>query len=210
MRGGLVVAGPTCSIAIDRQKMLYLCGKVRPSSPTSSLHPSLTSLNFGDVTRCSPVYASSKTPAMDRAVNRGPHSNTSPTSCTSSFLPLPISYRYQHADTTKRSCKIDGASLGGVTIWALTADEDGSMMTVAWYALPPLSRDCSHLFNVASIDVDRGQNAHNGELGMGPDQPKSATKPTQVNPLKGIDVFSFVPYPLCYIYTYFSGTDGEM
>ncbi|KZT36865.1 RCC1/BLIP-II protein [Sistotremastrum suecicum HHB10207 ss-3] len=115
LRGGFVVAGPTCSIVIDRQKMLYLCGKFKNSGDGSSGQP------------------------------------------WSSFKYVP----------DIMSCKIDFASLGGVTIWALTADEDGSMMTVAW-----------------------GQNAHNGELGMGADQPKSATKPTQVNPLKGIEVFA--------------------
>jgi len=34
-----------------------------------------------------------------------------------------------------------------------------------------------------------GQNAANGELGLGPEEPKSATKPTRNQPLVGIDVF---------------------
>ncbi|KAI6112530.1 regulator of chromosome condensation 1/beta-lactamase-inhibitor protein II [Pisolithus sp. B1] len=64
-------------------------------------------------------------------------------------------------------CKISTASCGGVTHFALTADEDGGVMTVAY-----------------------GQNAANGELGLGPDEPKSATKPTRHQPLSGIEVFS--------------------
>ncbi|KIM60123.1 hypothetical protein SCLCIDRAFT_16396 [Scleroderma citrinum Foug A] len=64
-------------------------------------------------------------------------------------------------------CKISAASCGGVTHFALTTDDDGSVMTVAY-----------------------GQNAANGELGLGPDEPKSATKPTRHQPLLGIEVFS--------------------
>jgi len=65
------------------------------------------------------------------------------------------------------ACKIKFVACGGVTHWALTDDEDGGVMTVAW-----------------------GQNAVNGELGLGPDEPKSATKPTKVQPLSGVDVFA--------------------
>ncbi|KAF9456066.1 regulator of chromosome condensation 1/beta-lactamase-inhibitor protein II [Collybia nuda] len=63
-------------------------------------------------------------------------------------------------------CKISLARCGGVTHWALTPDDDESVMTVGW-----------------------GQNAANGELGLGPDEPKSATKPTRSIPLVGIEVF---------------------
>ncbi|KAF8075359.1 regulator of chromosome condensation 1/beta-lactamase-inhibitor protein II [Lyophyllum atratum] len=63
-------------------------------------------------------------------------------------------------------CKITLARSGGVTHWALTPDDDDTVMTVAW-----------------------GQNAANGELGLGPDEPKSATKPTRSAPLVGVDVF---------------------
>ncbi|KAG6835386.1 hypothetical protein H0H93_001964 [Arthromyces matolae] len=64
-----------------------------------------------------------------------------------------------------QGCKIMLARSGGVTHWVLTPDEDDSVMTVAW-----------------------GQNAANGELGLGLDEPKSATKPTRVAPLNGIDI----------------------
>ncbi|KAI9455036.1 RCC1/BLIP-II [Russula earlei] len=64
-------------------------------------------------------------------------------------------------------CKMKHACSGGVTHFALAPDEDDEgIMTIAW-----------------------GQNAANGELGLGPEEPKSATKPTRNQPLIGIDVF---------------------
>lgn len=57
------------------------------------------------------------------------------------------------------------ASCGGVTHWSLVEEEDGSIMAIAF-----------------------GQGAGNGELGLGPDEPKSATKPTQNKTLIGIHV----------------------
>ncbi|CDO70139.1 hypothetical protein BN946_scf184783.g23 [Trametes cinnabarina] len=62
-------------------------------------------------------------------------------------------------------CKILYAACGGVTHWAIAQEDDG-VMTIAW-----------------------GQGAQNGELGLGPNEPKSATKPLQHKPLTGIDVF---------------------
>lgn len=62
------------------------------------------------------------------------------------------------------------ASCGGVTHWALVDEGDGEVMTVAW-----------------------GQNAANGELGLGVDEPKSATKPTKSVPLTGVRVLSVAP-----------------
>ncbi|KAG6844806.1 hypothetical protein H0H87_003632 [Tephrocybe sp. NHM501043] len=64
-----------------------------------------------------------------------------------------------------QGCKISLARSGGVTHWALTPDDDDSIMTVSW-----------------------GQNASNGELGLGLDEPKSATKPTRSIPLVGIEI----------------------
>ncbi|KAJ7695045.1 RCC1/BLIP-II [Mycena rosella] len=69
------------------------------------------------------------------------------------------------------ACKVTKASCGGVTHWLLTPDDDDKdtgearIMTVAW-----------------------GQNAANGELGLGPDEPKSATKPTRHIPLVDVAV----------------------
>ncbi len=72
-------------------------------------------------------------------------------------------------------CKIKHACSGGVTHSALAPDddEDGGVMTIAW-----------------------GQNAANGELGLGPEEPKSATKPTRNQPLIGINVFELVSFSL--------------
>ncbi|KAJ7918807.1 regulator of chromosome condensation 1/beta-lactamase-inhibitor protein II [Mycena leptocephala] len=69
------------------------------------------------------------------------------------------------------ACKVTKACCGGVTHWLLTPDDDDketgepAVMTVAW-----------------------GQNAANGELGLGPEEPKSATKPTRHMPLVGVNV----------------------
>ncbi|KZT69242.1 RCC1/BLIP-II protein [Daedalea quercina L-15889] len=63
-------------------------------------------------------------------------------------------------------CKVVHAACGGVTHWALAPDEDDSIMTIAF-----------------------GQGASNGELGLGPNEGKSATKPTRHQPLIGIEVF---------------------
>ncbi|KXN84132.1 hypothetical protein AN958_00402 [Leucoagaricus sp. SymC.cos] len=62
-------------------------------------------------------------------------------------------------------CKISLTRSGGVTHWLVTPDDDGSPMTVCW-----------------------GQNAANGELGLGVDEPKSSTKPTKNTPLMGIEI----------------------
>jgi hypothetical protein len=83
-----------------------------------------------------------------------------------------------------RGCKISLARCGGVTHWALTPDDDDSTMTVAWGqnaangTVPPL------LFLPHMTTYERV-----GELGLGPDEPKSATKPTKSVPLSGIEVF---------------------
>ncbi|KAI0923703.1 hypothetical protein AcV5_009178 [Taiwanofungus camphoratus] len=62
-------------------------------------------------------------------------------------------------------CKITHVNCGGVTHWALAPDDDGSVMTIAF-----------------------GQGAANGELGLGPNEAKSATKPTRHQPLIGVEV----------------------
>jgi len=68
------------------------------------------------------------------------------------------------------ACKIKHVACGGVTHFALSPDEDdGGVMTIAW-----------------------GQNAANGELGLGPNEPKSATKPTRSQPLIGINVYDII------------------
>ncbi|EIM79311.1 RCC1/BLIP-II [Stereum hirsutum FP-91666 SS1] len=66
------------------------------------------------------------------------------------------------------ACKTYHIACGGVTHFALAPDQDEpGVMTIAW-----------------------GQNAVNGELGMGANEPKSATKPSRNEPLRGVDVFA--------------------
>ncbi|TFK48358.1 RCC1/BLIP-II [Heliocybe sulcata] len=109
-----VVAGPTNSVVIDKQRMFWMAGKWKTTGDGSG----------------GQAYSS---------------------------------FRYIQ---DIMGCKMFHASCGGVTHWALAPDEDGTIMTIAW-----------------------GQSAVNGELGLGPDEPKSATKPTRHQPLIGIDVF---------------------
>ncbi|EPT01146.1 hypothetical protein FOMPIDRAFT_1121068, partial [Fomitopsis schrenkii] len=74
------------------------------------------------------------------------------------------SFRYMH---DIMGCKVLHAACGGVTHWALApSDDDDGVMTIAF-----------------------GQGASNGELGLGPNEGKSATKPTRHQLLIGIDVF---------------------
>ncbi|KAG9308047.1 regulator of chromosome condensation 1/beta-lactamase-inhibitor protein II [Chiua virens] len=113
--GSQIVAGPTNTVVIDKQRMYWMAGKWKNSGEGSSGSP----------------YSS---------------------------------FRYIQ---DLMGCKISQASCGGVTHFALIPEEDGSVMTVAY-----------------------GQNAANGELGLGFDEPKSATKPTKHQPLAGIDIFS--------------------
>ncbi|KZV87496.1 RCC1/BLIP-II protein [Exidia glandulosa HHB12029] len=70
------------------------------------------------------------------------------------------------------ACKVSTAASGGVTHFAVTPDTEAEddkevNMTVAW-----------------------GQNAQNGELGLGNEGPLSSTRPTRVEPLKGVHVFA--------------------
>jgi hypothetical protein len=112
--GYMVIAGPTNTAILDKQRMYWVAGKWK---------------------------------------NTGEGSSGSPYS----------SFRYIR---DIMGCKMTHASCGGVTHWALAPDDDESVMTITW-----------------------GQNAANGELGLGPDQPRSATKPTRHEPLIGIDVY---------------------
>jgi hypothetical protein len=95
------------------------------------------------------------------------------------------------------------AASGGVTHFALCPDDDSSVMTIAWYVCTyylawKATLNCGACYG-------RGQNAANGtyilkcprfpayrlasgELGLGDNEAKSATKPLRVNPLIGVDV----------------------
>lgn len=50
---------------------------------------------------------------------------------------------------------------------------------------------------------NRAHTTPSGELGLGPEEPKSATKPTEHKPLKGIDVISYVLFSALRIGTNF-------
>ena len=85
-----------------------------------------------------------------------------------------------------RGCKISDARSGGVTHFAITDDEDGSTMTVAW------GQNATNGITSLSASGYFSSWCWSGELGLGPDEPKSATKPTRNQPLNGIDVFRWV------------------
>ncbi|KAH9941975.1 RCC1/BLIP-II [Amylocystis lapponica] len=112
--GAEVVAGPSNTVVIDKQRMYWMAGKWKNTGDGSSGQP----------------YSS---------------------------------FRYLQ---DIMSCKIAHANCGGVTHWALAPDDDDSVMTIAF-----------------------GQAAANGELGLGPNEVKSATKPTRNQRLDGVEVF---------------------
>lgn len=68
-------------------------------------------------------------------------------------------------------CKINKASMGGVTLIAV-ADEEKSARGE----------------HEATMNIAWGQNAANGELGLGDDQPRSATKPKRCETLDGLAI----------------------
>ncbi|KAG9017998.1 hypothetical protein FRB90_012666 [Tulasnella sp. 427] len=93
------------------------------------------------------------------------------------------------------SCKILHASSGGVTHWCITPDdEDENQPSSPVFSRTPglIAQDGGQLKPIKVMTVAWGQNAHNGELGFGEGQPKSATKPQRVRPLDGVHVFDVV------------------
>jgi hypothetical protein len=95
-----------------------------------------------------------------------------------------------------KGCKILFAACGGVTHCVVTPDDeskDGGNMTVCWGQNAANGICC--LFVVVVILAWPGLNADFhlffvGELGLGVDEPKSATKPTKHVPLTGIDAIA--------------------
>ncbi|KAG8975027.1 hypothetical protein FRC05_006450 [Tulasnella sp. 425] len=91
------------------------------------------------------------------------------------------------------SCKMLYVSSGGVTHWCITPDdEDENAPTSPVFSRTPglVTHAGGELKRIKVMTVAWGQNAHNGELGFGEGQPKSATKPQRVRPLDGVDVFN--------------------
>jgi alpha-tubulin suppressor-like RCC1 family protein len=79
-----------------------------------------------------------------------------------------MSFRYM---PELMGCKINKASLGGVTLIAI-ADEQKDLRGE----------------HEATMNIAWGQGASNGELGLGVDQPKSATKPQRCETLDGLSI----------------------
>lgn len=78
------------------------------------------------------------------------------------------------------------AACGGVTHWALApSDDDDGVMTIAFGqgASNGRSRPIAPVYVISSLVSTAG------ELGLGPNEGKSATKPTRHQLLIGIDVF---------------------
>ncbi|KAG2364307.1 regulator of chromosome condensation 1/beta-lactamase-inhibitor protein II [Suillus spraguei] len=166
-----IACGPQHSVALDSQGLVYVWGyngycRLGLGNQQDVLIPKVVP-NFAgpnEITMGAHIIAGpSNTVVLDKQQlywmagkwkNSGEGSSGSPYS----------SFRFIQ---DLMGCKISGGSCGGVTHFALTTDDDGSVMTVAW-----------------------GQNASYGELGLGPDEPKSATKPTRHQPLAGIEVLS--------------------
>lgn len=90
------------------------------------------------------------------------------------------------------SCRMLGASSGGVTHFCFCpTDDDEGVMTIGVYLRVWTIGFEHYLPGVCSA---WGQSANNYELGLGDGQPKSATKPVEVTPLTGINVFGCVIY----------------
>lgn len=114
-----IVAGPACTVVIDRQRQYWLAGKWKTTG--------------------------------DGGAGQG----------FMSFKYLP----------ELMGCKMQHASLGGVTLIAV-ADEEPSLAGL----------------HKATMNIAFGQQAANGELGLGFDKPRSATKPLRCETLDGIAV----------------------
>ncbi|KAF5361127.1 hypothetical protein D9758_009052 [Tetrapyrgos nigripes] len=192
-----VAAGPTNTVVIDRQGMYWMAGKWKNSGDGSSGSPYTTFRVMQDImwvfVLCSLrhhfVAFSSASASSCRFV----------ASSADAFLP---SFR-------SRGCKITHAACGGVTHWATTPDDDGTTMTVAW------GQNAANVSRRLWITLDSGwitccfpscftYNSLGlpaffytrityyifalGELGLGPEEPKSSTKPNKHEPLDQIEV----------------------
>ncbi|KAJ7065206.1 regulator of chromosome condensation 1/beta-lactamase-inhibitor protein II, partial [Mycena amicta] len=170
-----ISAGQQHCIALDATGLVYVWGyggycRLGLGTQADELRPKLVP-NFAgnnDLLKAAFVCAG---PSSSVVVDRqgmywmtGKWKNTGEGNIGSSGSPY-SSFRYMQ---DIMACKVSFAVSGGVTHWVITDDDDveGQVMTVAW-----------------------GQNAANCELGLGPEEPKSATKPTKHVPLIGVDVF---------------------
>ena len=88
-------------------------------------------------------------------------------------------------------------SCGGVTHWALAPDEDDSVMTIAW-GQNAANGNRSFYLNTLGTHARL-----TGELGLGPEEPRSATKPTRNQPLIGIEIYEWVHVSLFFFSIHF-------
>jgi hypothetical protein len=97
---------------------------------------------------------------------------------------LQTSFKVQTvADVCFRGCKVLLARSGGVTHWLVTPDDDGTPMTICWGQTAN-----NGLFYGSSIEIWLITDSL-GELGLGPEERKSCSKPTRNVPLVGIHIF---------------------
>lgn len=87
------------------------------------------------------------------------------------------------ADVCFRGCKVLLARSGGVTHWLVTPDDDGTPMTICWGQNANNGLFCGFPVKISLIADSLG------ELGLGPEERKSSSKPTRNVPLVGIDIF---------------------
>lgn len=87
------------------------------------------------------------------------------------------------ADPCFRGCKVLLARSGGVTHWLVTPDDDGTPMTICWGQTANNGLFCGSSIEIWLIADSLG------ELGLGPEERKSCSKPTRNVPLVGIHIF---------------------
>jgi len=165
-----VSCGHQHTIALDKDGFVYVWGyngycRLGLGNQQDVLAPKLVPQFAGpnELTRAALIAAG---PSSSAVVDRqkmywmaGKWKNTGEGSSGSPYS----SFRYMQ---DIMGCKIYFICSGGVTHWGLAPDDDGTVMTIAW-----------------------GQAAANSELGLGADEPKSATKPQRHQPLIGVDLF---------------------
>lgn len=134
--GAQVIAGPSNSVVIDKQGMYWMAGKVGFMSFPLFIFVFFFLIiqqwkNSGEGT----LFRFLTLMCILSKINKVPpaHRIHPSGSCRRSCRPLshptPSTLTYHAAS---RGCKISLARCGGVTHWALTPDEDDSIMTVAW------------------------------------------------------------------------------
>ncbi|TFK37496.1 regulator of chromosome condensation 1/beta-lactamase-inhibitor protein II [Crucibulum laeve] len=164
-----IVSGPQHSLALDDAGLVYVWGyngycRLGLGNQVDALKPKVVPQFAGPNEATMGAYIAAG-PSCSAVVDKqgmyymtGKWKNSGE---GSSGSPYSV-FRFMH---DVMGCKVTLARSGGVTHWFTAPEDDGSVMTVCW-----------------------GQNAANGELGLGPEEAKSATKPIRNVPLTGINV----------------------